>query len=78
MLRNIYTYIFIYLLTYIMTKTIGLIQVKGGTGRSTLATNIPGMIADSKTVAPIDRDLPQATSASWYAIRKSTALKREK
>jgi chromosome partitioning protein len=54
-----------------MTKTIGLIQVKGGAGRSTLATNIAGMIAESKTVALIDCDLPQATSASWYAIRKS-------
>ncbi len=54
-----------------MTKTIGFIQVKGGAGRSTLATNIAGMIAESKTVALIDCDLPQATSASWYAIRKS-------
>jgi chromosome partitioning protein len=54
-----------------MTKTIGLIQVKGGAGRSTLATNIAGMIAETKTAALIDCDLPQATSASWYAIRKS-------
>lgn len=54
-----------------MTKTIGLVQVKGGAGRSTLATNIAGMIAESRTVALIDCDLPQGTSASWYAIRKS-------
>ena len=54
-----------------MTKTIGLVQVKGGAGRSTLATNIAGMIAESRKVALIDCDLPQGTSASWYAIRKS-------
>ncbi|MEP6607038.1 MAG: AAA family ATPase [Nitrosospira sp.] len=59
-----------------MAKTLGLIQVKGGVGRSTLATNIAGMIAETKTVALIDCDLPQATSASWYAIRKSIGKER--
>lgn len=54
-----------------MGRTIGLIQVKGGVGRSTIATNIAGMIAESKTVALIDCDLPQATSTSWYALRKA-------
>lgn len=53
-----------------MAIIIGLIQVKGGSGRSTIATNLAGMIASHKRVALIDCDLPQGTSASWYAIRK--------
>lgn len=50
---------------------LGLIQVKGGAGRSTIATNLAGMIAANKRVALIDCDLPQATSASWYSVRKA-------
>lgn len=52
-----------------MSKVISFIQVKGGAGKSTIATNIAGMIADNKKVALIDCDLPQATSASWAAVR---------
>jgi len=52
-----------------MNKIISFIQVKGGAGKSTIATNIAGMIAMNKKVALIDCDLPQATSASWAAVR---------
>lgn len=52
-----------------MNKIISFIQVKGGAGKSTIATNIAGMIANNKKVALIDCDLPQATSASWAAVR---------
>lgn len=52
-----------------MNKVISFIQVKGGAGKSTIATNIAGMISANKRVALIDCDLPQATSASWAAIR---------
>lgn len=52
-----------------MTTIISFIQVKGGAGKSTIATNIAGMIAGGKKVALIDCDLPQATSASWAAVR---------
>jgi len=52
-----------------MKKIISFIQVKGGAGKSTIATNIAGMIANNKKVALIDCDLPQATSASWAAVR---------
>lgn len=53
-----------------MSAVIGVLQVKGGAGRSTIATNLAGMLsAQGKRVALIDCDLPQATSASWAAIR---------
>jgi chromosome partitioning protein len=55
-----------------MAHIIGVIQVKGGAGRSTIATNLAGMMAASgKRVALIDGDMPQATSASWYSVRKA-------
>lgn len=53
-----------------MAKIIGIIQVKGGAGRSTVATNLAGMLAaEGRKVALIDCDMPQGTSASWAAIR---------
>ena len=52
-----------------MAKIISIIQVKGGAGRSTIATNLAGMM-ESKRVALIDCDIPQATSASWASIRQ--------
>lgn len=52
-----------------MTKIIGLVQVKGGVGRSTVATNIAGELARTNRVALIDCDMPQGTSSSWAALR---------
>ncbi len=52
-----------------MAKIIGVIQVKGGAGRSTLATNLAGELAKAGPTVLIDGDMPQGTSASWYAIR---------
>jgi chromosome partitioning protein len=53
-----------------MSRIIGVIQVKGGAGRSTIATNLAGMLsAEGKRVALVDCDMPQGTSASWAAIR---------
>ena len=51
------------------TRVIGLVQVKGGAGRSTVATNLAGELARVGTVALIDADMPQGTSASWAALR---------
>jgi len=55
-----------------MAHIIGIIQVKGGAGRSTIATNLAGLIASnsSKRVAIVDCDMPQGTSASWGMIRR--------
>ena len=55
-----------------MTKTIGIVQVKGGAGRSTLATNLAGELAKIGRTVLIDGDMPQGTSASWYAIREQS------
>ena len=54
-----------------MAKVIGLIQVKGGTGRSTIATNLAGELARQGRVLLVDCDMPQGTSASWVAMRKT-------
>ena len=53
-----------------MAHIIGIIQIKGGTGKSTLVTNLAGMMATKKKVVLIDADMPQATSASWASIRQ--------
>jgi chromosome partitioning protein len=54
-----------------MTQIVGIIQVKGGVGRSTIATNLAAVFSLKKPTALIDCDLPQGTSASWYAVRKA-------
>jgi chromosome partitioning protein len=54
-----------------MTQIVGIIQVKGGVGRSTIATNLAAVCSLKKPTALIDCDLPQGTSASWYAVRKA-------
>lgn len=51
-------------------KVISLVQQKGGAGRSTIATNIAGILSKAHNVTLIDCDVPQGTSASWYAIRR--------
>jgi chromosome partitioning protein len=56
-----------------MTQIVGIIQVKGGVGRSTIATNLAAVFSDRKPTALIDCDLPQGTSASWFAVRKAEA-----
>lgn len=51
-------------------KTIGIIQVKGGAGRSTVATNLAGELSKQGRTVLIDCDMPQGTSASWFAVRE--------
>ena len=53
-----------------MTQIIGVVQVKGGAGRSTIATNLAACLAKKATTVLIDCDVPQATSASWAALRQ--------
>lgn len=52
-----------------MTQIIGLVQLKGGTGRSTLATNLAVELMHYGSVTLIDGDMPQGTSAAWCAVR---------
>jgi chromosome partitioning protein len=54
-----------------MARIIGIIQTKGGAGRSTLATNLAAHFSLKEPTALIDCDLPQGTSSSWYALRQS-------
>jgi len=53
-----------------MAKIIGVIQVKGGAGRSTVSTNLAGELSKQGKTVLIDCDMPQGTSASWYAVRQ--------
>ena len=57
-----------------MANIIGLIQIKGGAGRSTVATNLAGELAKKSRVLLIDCDMPQGTSASWAAVREASDL----
>ena len=53
-----------------MSGIIGIIQVKGGVGRSTIATNLAACLSATAPTALVDCDLPQGTCASWYALRR--------
>ena len=52
-----------------MGGIVGVIQVKGGAGRSTIATNLAAVFSAKYSTALIDCDLPQGTSASWHTAR---------
>jgi chromosome partitioning protein len=54
-----------------MAKIIGIVQVKGGAGRSTIATNLAAILASEAKTVLIDCDMPQGTSMSWYALRSA-------
>lgn len=55
-------------------KVLGVCQVKGGAGRSTLATNLAGEFAKACRVTLVDCDMPQGTSASWAVLRSEAGL----
>jgi chromosome partitioning protein len=52
-----------------MTKIIGVTQLKGGAGRSTVSINLSAELSSQHQVTVIDCDLPQGTTSSWYALR---------
>ncbi|MCP4127374.1 MAG: ParA family protein [Gammaproteobacteria bacterium] len=54
-----------------MAQIIGIVQVKGGAGRSTVATNMAATLAQKAATALIDCDMPQGTAMSWYALRSA-------
>jgi chromosome partitioning protein len=60
-----------------MTKIVGIIQTKGGAGRSTLATNLAAHFSYREPTTLIDCDLPQGTSSSWYALRQSESPSKD-
>jgi chromosome partitioning protein len=54
-----------------MARIVGIIQTKGGAGRSTFATNLAAHFSARESATLIDCDLPQGTSSSWYALRQA-------
>lgn len=52
-----------------MATIIALAALKGGAGKTTLATNIASYFSSLCTVGLIDADLPQASSAVWAKLR---------
>ena len=54
-----------------MTRIIGIVQVKGGVGRSTVSTNLAATLSKKHTTTLIDCDLPQGTASSWFALRSA-------
>ena len=57
-------------------KIIGIIQVKGGAGRSTVSTNLAGELSKQGKTVLIDCDMPQGTSASWFAVRQQAETRQ--
>ncbi len=54
-----------------LMKIIGVVQVKGGAGRSTVATNIAGELAKTYQTVLVDCDMPQGSALSWAALRNN-------
>lgn len=57
-----------------MAKFIAVAQLKGGAGKSTIATNLAGYLAREFRTGLIDADMPQGTSAHWAAIRQDPGI----
>ena len=57
-----------------MTKIIGVIQLKGGAGKSTVATNLAATFAEKGTTLLVDCDPPQFTSECWFIEREKQEL----
>ena len=57
-----------------MTKIVSVIQLKGGAGKSTVATNLAAMLAEKGKTLLIDADHPQYTAESWYVMRCKAEL----
>lgn len=54
-----------------MMKTIAIIHLKGGVGRSTVSTTLASVLSKQAKTTLVDADLPQATASSWWTIRSN-------
>lgn len=57
-----------------MARLIAVAQLKGGAGKSTLATNLAGELAREFRTGLIDADMPQGTSSHWAELRGDPEL----
>lgn len=53
-----------------MPKVIGVVQLKGGVGKTTLSINLAAALSGRRKVGILDADGQQGTATSWYAIRE--------
>ena len=54
-----------------MKKVIGIVQLKGGAGRSTIATTLAAELSKQGQTTLIDCDMPQGTAEAWFTVRDS-------
>jgi len=57
-----------------MSKIIGVVQLKGGAGKSTVATNLAATFAEEAKTLLVDCDPPQFTSECWFIEREKQEL----
>jgi chromosome partitioning protein len=57
-----------------MNKLIGVIQLKGGAGKSTVATNLAATFAKQGKTLLVDCDPPQFTSECWFIERERLGM----
>jgi chromosome partitioning protein len=53
-----------------MTKIIGLVQVKGGAGRSTVSTNLAGELSKVGKTVLIDCGMPEGANVLCFDVRQ--------
>jgi chromosome partitioning protein len=53
-----------------MAKIIGLVQVKGGAGRSTVNTNLAGQLSKLGKTVLIDCGMPECASVLCFDVRQ--------
>ena len=58
-------------------KIIGIAQLKGGSGKTTIATSLASMLPNVGFSLLIDCDPPQYSSDSWWATRKAKELENK-
>ncbi len=58
------------------TRIISCLNLKGGAGKSSLATNLACELAKHGTTCLVDGDNEQGTAGSWYSLRQESTVGR--
>lgn len=56
------------------TRIISCLNLKGGAGKSSLATNVACEMAKHRTTCLVDADSEQGTAGSWYSLRQESTV----